>query len=375
MILYSVLILLIALLPVLMFLKNGTQFLPPSNDLDLLSLSKPIQVSVLIPARNEAVSIGPALETVLSSAHPEFEVLVLDDHSEDQTVNIVQSFASCDPRVKLLRSKALPEGWNGKQHACWQLANAASFDRLLFLDADVRLSSDAIGRCVAEQKLRQAPLISGFPMQETGTVAEKMLIPLMHYVLLGYLPIDRMRSTLGVGLAAGCGQLFLAEKEAYIQSGGHAAIKSSRHDGIQLPRAFRKAGFRTDIFDASDIARCRMYTSTTQVCNGLLKNATEGIANPKLIVPFSILLLGGSVLPGLSLLVGLVLGISWFPLILLAIATLISYVPRIIACIRFKQSPFGALVHPIGTLWFVSLQWVALFRKQLGLTTKWRGRM
>ena len=212
-------------------------------------------------------------------------------------------------------------------------------------------------------------------MQETGTVAEKMLIPLMHYVLLGYLPIDRMRSTLGVGLAAGCGQLFLAEKEAYIQSGGHAAIKSSRHDGIQLPRAFRKAGFRTDIFDASDIARCRMYTSTTQVCNCLLKNSTEGIANPKLIVPFSILLLGGSVLPGLSLLVGLVLGISWFPLILLAIATLISYVPRIIACIRFKQSPFGALVHPIGTLWFVSLQWVALFRKQLGLTTKWRGRM
>ncbi|MFY8202003.1 MAG: glycosyltransferase family 2 protein [Pirellula staleyi] len=375
MILYSILILLIALLPVLMFLKNGTQFLPASRDLGLLSLVKPFQVSVLIPARNEAESIRPALDSILSSAHPQFEVLVLDDHSEDATANIVQSIASRDPRVKLLQSKELPEGWNGKQHACWQLANAASYDRLLFLDADVRLSSDAIGRCLAEQQLQQAPLVSGFPMQETGTFAEKMLIPLMHYVLLGYLPIDRMRSTLGVGLAAGCGQLFLAEKEAYLQSGGHAAIQSSRHDGIQLPRAFRTAGFRTDIFDATDIARCRMYTSTTQVCNGLLKNATEGIANPKLIVPFSILLLGGSVLPGLSLLVGLVLGIAWLPLTLLAIAFLISFVPRVIASIRFKQSPFGALVHPIGTLWFVSLQWVALFRKQLGLTTKWRGRI
>ncbi len=375
MIFYSILILLIALLPVLMFLKNGTQFLPASRDLGLLSLVKPFQVSVLIPARNEAESIRPALDSILSSAHPRFEVLVLDDHSEDATANIVQSIASRDPRVKLLQSKELPEGWNGKQHACWQLANAASYDRLLFLDADVRLSSDAIGRCLAEQQLQKAPLVSGFPMQETGTFAEKMLIPLMHYVLLGYLPIDRMRSTLGVGLAAGCGQLFLAEKEAYLQSGGHAAIQSSRHDGIQLPRAFRTAGFRTDIFDATDIARCRMYTSTTQVCNGLLKNATEGIANPKLIVPFSILLLGGSVLPGLSLLVGLVLGIAWLPLTLLAIAFLISFVPRVIASIRFKQSPFGALVHPIGTLWFVSLQWVALFRKQLGLTTKWRGRI
>ena len=138
MILYSVLILLIALLPVLMFLKNGTQFLPASHDVGLLSLVKPIQVSVLIPARNEAASIRPALDSVLSSVHLDFEVLVLDDHSEDQTASIVESFASRDPRVKLLQSKALPEGWNGKQHACWQLANAANYDRLLFLDADVR---------------------------------------------------------------------------------------------------------------------------------------------------------------------------------------------------------------------------------------------
>ena len=79
--------------------------------------------------------------------------------------------------------------------------------------------------------------------------------------------------------------------------GGHSAIRDSRHDGIQLPRVYRRAGHWTDIFDATDIARCRMYTSAQQVCNGLLKNATEGIANARLIVPFSILLVGGSVLP------------------------------------------------------------------------------
>jgi len=197
----------------------------------------------------------------------------------------------------------------------------------------------------------------------------------MHYVLLGYLPIDRMRSTLGVGLAAGCGQLFFANRQNYMSVGGHSTIRDSRHDGIQLPRAYRRAGHRTDIFDATDIAQCRMYTSTQQVCNGLLKNATEGIANARLIVPFSILLIGGSVLPSVSLACGYALGASLTAMILLFIAFAIGFIPRLIAIKRFRQSTLGAMLHPIGVLWFVVLQWVALIRKQLGLTTKWRGRL
>ena len=299
---------------------------------------------------------------------------MLDDHSTDETAAIVEAISREDGRVHLLRSKELPTGWNGKQHACWQLANVAKFQHLLFLDADVRLAPDAITRCMAEQLLRKAPLVSGFPMQETGTLSERLLIPLMHYVLLGYLPIDRMRNTLGVGLAAGCGQLFLAEKSAYMKSGGHEAIRGSRHDGIQLPRAFRKAGFSTDIFDASDIARCRMYTSTSQVCNGLLKNATEGIANPKLIIVFSVLLIVGSVLPLASFVVGYLAGWTNTSLGLLLLAGVLSFVPRFLACRLFQQSLIGAFLHPLGVAWFISLQWLALLRQQLGLTTRWRGR-
>lgn len=378
MILYSVVVLLIALLPVAMFLKNALEFLPATCEPDLLRAAMAERISVLIPARNESASIGTAIEAILLNDHPGFDVIVLDDHSEDDTASIVQSIASRDPRVRLVESKTLPDGWNGKQHACWQLANLSQAEWFLFLDADVRLSKDAISRCLAEQNRSGAPLISGFPMQETGTLAEKMLIPLMHYVLLGYLPIDRMRSTLGVGLAAGCGQLFLADRQVYMSVGGHSSIRFSRHDGIQLPRAYRRAGHRTDIFDATDIARCRMYTSAQQVCNGLLKNATEGIANARLIVPFSILLIGGSVLPGVSLAYGLAygywVGASWIAMMLLFIAFAIGFIPRIVASKRFRQSYVGALLHPIDVLWFVALQWVALFRKQLGLTTQWRGR-
>ena len=374
MILYSLVVLLIAILPVAMFFKNASGFRTACSEQEWLNLASSERVSILIPARNEAASIGHAIDAILSNGHLNFEVLVLDDHSDDETASQVQSFGARDSRVRLLESNALPALWNGKQHACWQLANNSKFEWLLFLDADVRLTKDAVSRCVAEQKRSQAPLISGFPMQETGTLAEKILIPLMHYVLLGYLPIDRMRSSMGVGLAAGCGQLFFADKQVYMSIGGHSAIRNSRHDGIQLPRAFRRAGYRTDIFDATDIARCRMYTSTKEVCNGLLKNATEGIANARLIVPFTILLIGGSVLPGPSLVLGYLASAPSTALAILFVAFGISFVPRLIACKRFHQSYFGAVLHPFGVVCFVALQWVAIFRKRLGLTTKWRGR-
>ena len=374
MILYSLVVLLLALLPVAMFVKNGGDFRRASSDAELLELATLKRVSILIPARNEAASIGPALEAILSNDHPSFEVLVMDDNSEDETASMVREYAARDSRVRLLTSNDLPSGWNGKQHACWQLANQSQHEWLLFLDADVRLSKDAVSRCVAEQMRRQAPLISGFPMQETGTLAEKLLIPLMHYVLLGYLPIDRMRSSLGVGLAAGCGQLFFADKRVYMSIDGHSSIRGSRHDGIQLPRAFRRAGHRTDIFDATDIACCRMYTSTTQVCSGLLKNATEGIANARLILPFTILLIGGSVLPVVSLVWAYFASTSSIALTMLAVAFAISFWPRLIACMRFNQPYLGAALHPFGVAWFISLQWLAMLRKQLGVTTKWRGR-
>jgi hypothetical protein len=370
-----VLILPLVLLPVGLFLKNQREFLPPCSDPESLELANHEPVSVCIPARNEERSIAKSLEALLKSSHAQFEVLVLDDHSEDRTAQIVRSFSEKHPNVRLLQSSPLPSGWNGKQHACWQLAGHAQYSTLLFLDSDVRVTPDALTRCVAEQQSRKASLVSGFPLQETGTIAEKMLIPMMHYILLCYLPLDQMRSSTKPEFAAGCGQLFVAQKDSYFSCGGHEAIQGSRHDGIQLPRTFRKHGFQTDLFDATGIARCRMYETTTQVVRGLLKNATEGIANAKLIVPFSILLIGGNWMPIVLLIVAWYSKASVYFLGCILLAVFMTWIPRLIAARRFKQSVLGAILHPFAIAVFVALQWVAWVQKQMGLQVTWRGRI
>ncbi len=138
-------------------------------------------------------------------------------------------------------------------------------------------------------------------------------------------------------MAAGCGQLFLAKRSEYFKTGGHAAIRSSRHDGIQLPRLFRAKGATTDLFDASDIAVCRMYENMQEVHRGLLKNASEGIANPKLILVFTVLLLGGFVMPLAMLMHSLYWEWQVLPTALLAGATVCSFLPRALISARLER--------------------------------------
>lgn len=373
-IVYATLILILAALPALLFIRNLPQFKPlPTQE---QSANHTLGgISVLIPARNEETSIENSLSCLTRCIYEPVEILVLDDASTDHTAEMVQRAADHDPRIRLIQSASLPEGWNGKQHACWQLAQAAKYDWLLFIDADVRLSVDALPRLAAELAARPRDLLSGFPRQETGTLFEQMLIPLMHVVLLGFLPLDQMRASRKPEFGAGCGQLFIARRDAYFAADGHRAIQNSRHDGLKLPRAFRSANLVTDLFDATDIATCRMYTSAQQVVHGLLKNATEGIAQPKLIWVFTVLLIGGQTLPIFSLGHALYWRWSTLAVVLLSIATLLSYIPRALAAVCFKQSLAGVILNPIAVLLFIILQWWAMIRGMLGRKPiAWRGR-
>ena len=334
-------------------------------------------VSVLVPARNEEAAISRLIDDVVASEGVDLELVILDDSSDDATAMIVAERAARDPRVRLVRGGPLPPGWCGKQHACGRLAEQARHDALVFLDVDVSLGPEGLARGLAFLDDSRADLVSGFPRQQTGSFLEWLLLPLIHFVLLGFLPIMRSRATNAVGMAAGCGQWFITRREAYRRAGGHAAIRASLHDGVMLPRAYRRAGLRTDIFDASDIASCRMYTRSLDVWNGLAKNATEGIGSPATIVPFTILLAGGGILPLVLLAAGLATGWRGWPVwavVAVAVAAGLSYLPRLVAVFRFGQSLSSALAHPLGIAVFLAVQWFALIRRGLGMQTSWRGR-
>ena len=350
--------LLLAALPLVMVLENLRRYRTPAP------YAGRAGISVLVPARNEAANIGPAVAAILDSRDIDLELIVLDDGSTDATPDILAGIA--DPRLRVATGAGLPPGWSGKQHACAALAKLATHDLLVFVDADVRLAPDALTRMAGFMARHDVALASGFPRQITRSWSEVLLLPLIHFLLLGYLPIVQMQRSASPGLGAGCGQLFIARADGYARAGGHGAIRASLHDGLTLPRAFRRAGLMTGLFDASRFATCRMYTDAAGVWEGLTKNATEGMAKPLALPVWTIILAGGSVLP-------LVL-LAAAPSLLAALACLCWLAARLILARRFTQPLLSALLHPIGIAALLVVQWAALLRAASGRPATWRGR-
>jgi len=289
---------------------------------------------------------------------------VLDDGSTDSTAEILASIG--DSRLRVAQGGVLPAGWSGKQHACAALARLARYELLVFVDADVRLAPDALSRMAGYMARHDVALASGFPRQITRSWSETLLLPLIHFLLLGYLPLARMQVSASPGFGAGCGQLMIVRAADYARAGGHGAIRASLHDGLMLPRAFRCAGLMTGLFDATSFATCRMYTSAAEVWEGLTKNATEGMAKPLALPIWTLILGGGAVLP-------LVL-LQTAPSLVAALALACGIALRLILAWRFKQSFWSALLHPIGVAALIVLQWSGLLRAAAGRPATWRGR-
>jgi len=185
-------------------------------------------------------------------------------------------------------------------------------------------------------------------------------------LLLGYLPMLAARVFRVTSFGAGCGQLFVARRDAYVRAGGHGAIRASLHDGITLPRAFRRAGIMTGLFDASAFASCRMYQDTAQVWEGLTKNATEGMATPVALPVWTALLAGGHLLPWLLLLSD--------PSRMAVAAVLCSLGLRALVALRFDQPLRDVPLQPLSVLSVLVVQWAALIRALRGRPATWRGR-
>lgn len=327
-------------------------------------------VSLLIPARDEESNIGAILATVLASDGVDLDVVVLDDGSSDRTGEIVRDVVARDPRARLIEGAPLPPGWVGKQHACWQLSLAARNPLLVFVDADVRLAPDGLARLGAFVEARGLGLAGAFPRQVTGSLAEAVVVPQIMTVLLGYLPLAMARKApTDPRFAAASGQILTVTRPAYDAAGGHAAIRHTIHDGLRLARAVRAAGFPTDLCDLSDLATCRMYSDWPSVWRGFSKNAREGMATPRALPVWTLLLGGGHLLP--LLLLPFATGAAFW---LALLAAILSWGAAAAVMLRAGASWLSALLHPLGVATTLAIQWTALLSGPKRRPAVWRGR-
>lgn len=239
----------------------------------------PIQaprVSLLVPARNEARVISDTVRRLLAQTYADVEVVVLDDASEDGTAAIARAAGGDDSRLRVLPGAPLPPGWLGKTWACHQLAGAATGEWLAFVDADVRWEPQALAAVVARAAASGADMITVWPTQDTRTGAERLTVPLMALVVLGYLPELLVRFTPWRVFAAANGQCVAFRRDAYEAVGGHVAVRGAIVEDVALARATKRAGRRLLMADGNALVSCRMYTGWAQVRDGFAKNIIAG---------------------------------------------------------------------------------------------------
>jgi cellulose synthase/poly-beta-1,6-N-acetylglucosamine synthase-like glycosyltransferase len=338
-------------------------------------------VSVLIPARNEAARIGACLDGLARQAYRRFELIVLDDGSNDGTADIVRASAGGIPGLQVVAGAALPPGWAGKPWACAQAAERAGGEWLLFLDADVVPGPELLGALVAHAEACRLDLLTAMPLLLLGSPAERLVLPAFMSLLYGLYPLDRVGDPASP-VAFANGQCLLVRRAAYLAIGGHHAVRDSILEDTHLGQRAKAAGVRMAAVAAPELVAVRMYTGWRSLAEGLIKNAVAGFqsggARSALVgtrqaliafLPFALLGLawqaGGMAAPLRMALVahGMVL----------AMITLGSY--AWLAWRRYRLGAGWGVLYSLGLALYFGLAGVGLFRLTTGRGVSWKGRV
>jgi chlorobactene glucosyltransferase len=156
------------------------------------------------------------------------------------------------------------------------MAGIAKGDILLFTDADVQWHPHAISALVSQIERTHADLYTIWPTQHTVTWAERLVVPLMAVVVLGYLPVIGTHYVPLAAFGAANGQCMVWRRRAYDLVGGHARVAGNVLEDVTLARIAKGKGLRLRMADGNGLVSCRMYSDWASVRNGYAKNILAG---------------------------------------------------------------------------------------------------
>lgn len=330
------------------------------------NLTKHPYVSVLIPARNEEAVIANIVNCILKQDYPNFELIVLNDNSEDRTLEILNEIQKKDNKLRIMNGESLPENWLGKSWACHQLVQEAKGEIFLFIDSDVTVKENAINSAIYNLQKHKANMLSSFSTQILGSVGEHILVPLLNWIVLQLLPMTLIYSSKNTAFLAANGQFLMIDRESYQIIGGHEAVRHINTEDMNLARNIKKKGLRTVATLGDDTVFCRMYNDFNSAFNGLVRSFYTSW-NIKFIfyLPMLLLMLVTFVLPFILVIINQTFII---PIIIITIH-------RILISISSKQNILlNIILHPIqlSLLFIVGL--ISFYRAK-NQKIIWKGRV
>lgn len=346
-----------------------------------------LRITILIPARNEEISIQKCLTSVVNQSYTNLEIIVLDDNSTDNTPGILKRIKDEHPDVdlKLMKGLPKPDHWLGKNWACHQLSEKATGQVLVFIDADTQLESGFIESVNTAIQDLNLDALTIWPHQVLRSFWEKVVIPQLYYVIYTLLPIKYTFSDpkwmpkswipkLRASFAAACGQCMIFTRQAYDIIGGHDSVRDQVVEDVQLARRVRAENLRFRMFHGNDTFSCRMYSNQSEIFQGFRKNFLAGFDYNIPFFLFSwVLHVFAYVLPWIAFVIGLLENHTIMVLtagIMIMVPVSLRFMIDSINRWELSYSPF----HILGVLWFNRLALIVLIDRIAGRKVTWKNR-
>jgi chlorobactene glucosyltransferase len=333
-------------------------------------------ISVLIPARDEENNIGACLESLRKQDYPNFEVLVLDDNSVDGTAGIVNRMAAADNRIRLISGGPLPEDWAGKPYACYQLAQQAKGDWLLFVDADTFHGPDML-RTVLDAALRlRVSLLSGFPRQLAGSLPQMIAVPVIYFIILGWAPLWLVHRLNSSRPSVAIGQFLLFPRGEYWRIGGHKAVQSRVLDDIWMGIEVSRQKGRHVAIDLSPVVSCNMYPTVGAMWNGLVRCVYSVTAiSPVMLlmlIPLAVVFYIGPYYWLWNAFFMTDTTLLWRGILVFQVVMIIMM--RWLVDSRFREPAISAWLHPLGIGYIFVVAVYSFARWATGAGVSWKER-
>jgi chlorobactene glucosyltransferase len=241
-------------------------------------------VSVLIPVRNEEDHIETCLNSLCGQDYQNYEILVIDDNSTDNTMAVLNRMVRDKRRIRVYSGASLPDDWYGKPFALQQLSGKARGDIFMFTDADTIHSPSSISWAVTNMTRSRADFISGYVGQILSSFGEKITVPLMFFLTGFIIPLGMNKFTkLGL-FSSAVGQFIAIRRDVFEQVGGFSAVKKKTSEDVYLARHVKSRGYTTMFLDLSDQVRCRMYCGYRKAVEGIGKNIFDFLGKNSLLL-------------------------------------------------------------------------------------------
>ena len=337
-----------------------------------IKLGRQPNVSLLIPARNEQANLELLLPTLVAQDYKNLEIIVLNDHSTDQTLKTAQKYAARDSRLRVIEGGELLPGWLGKPNACRQLAEVANGEILVFTDADTLWQPDAISLCVKAMQATKADAMCAWPEQILSGWFSSLVQPWMTWSVLALLPVWLIPNPKHKLIVSANGQMLAFKKDCYASIGGFEPVKHSILEDMALARNVKAQDKRFVLLNGLGSLKCKMYSSTSETFDGFAKAAFVGLGSsvPALLV--SILFFAWLFLaPWVWLVAALVSGSS---IVLPLVAVLLSLLGRFVADLEFGYPLYLFVQQPLSMIGWAAIA-VASWRRFRKGQTSWKGRV